>query len=148
MWPTNKEPLGELGVLVENEDGDKKFIPINKCMATAGSKETRMSLDELIIQTVQQNNIAEEDIRNALVLLSDGLWTDEQYIKALGILGNAGIHGAGACASLASISRLWKYSRLNEASPIFLARHKKRYGLSSFSALCALQEELYGVVNL
>jgi hypothetical protein len=107
-----------------------------------------MNLDELIIQTVQQNNIAEEDIRNALVLLSDGPWTDEQYIKAMGILGNAGIHDANACVSLTHISSLWDYSSLDKADPTLLARHRKHFGPSSFAALCALQEALFGVVNL
>lgn len=105
-------------------------------------------LDELIIDTAQKNNITERHIRESLFFLKDGQWTNEQYIKALGILGNAGIHEASAWTSLASISRLWDYSRLDEAKPIFLARHGEHFGLSSSAALCALQEELYGVVNL
>ncbi|WP_302052946.1 hypothetical protein [Shouchella clausii] len=39
MWPTNKESLGELGVLVENENGEQKFIPIDKCIVTVGSEK-------------------------------------------------------------------------------------------------------------
>jgi hypothetical protein len=38
MWPTNKEPLGELGVLVENENGEQEFVPINRCITAAGSE--------------------------------------------------------------------------------------------------------------
>lgn len=50
MWPTNMEPLGELGVLVENEDGEQKFIPINKCMATAGSERKKDKKKLLVIE--------------------------------------------------------------------------------------------------
>lgn len=38
MWLTNKESLGELGVLVENDDGSGYILPIEKCIVTVGSE--------------------------------------------------------------------------------------------------------------
>lgn len=50
MWPTNKEPLGELGVLVENENGEQEFVPINRCITAAGSERQKDKKKLLVIE--------------------------------------------------------------------------------------------------
>ena len=50
MWPTNKDSLGELGILVENEDGVQKFMPIDKCIATVGSERQKDKKKLLVIE--------------------------------------------------------------------------------------------------
>ncbi|WP_255222690.1 hypothetical protein [Shouchella clausii] len=39
MWPTNMEPLGELRIVVLNDDGSGYILPIDKCIVTVGSEE-------------------------------------------------------------------------------------------------------------
>ncbi len=99
-----------------------------------------MNLNELIIETSQQNNVTEEEIRVGLTMVGKQ-WDDEHYIKSMGILGNSGIQGSHAWYSLFNISRAWDYSRLKEAT-------HESVGLESATALFALQEELFGVVNI